>query len=275
MTTEHAKVPRSSAAETGQLQTLHRALDLLEAMAGAECSLAGLSETLGLARTTTHRLLATLTTRGYVQQDAQTGRYRIGIRTFEIGSVFLSQNQIKDLAHPILRELNQQFNETITLAILSGDEAVYVDVVESSQTLRTFARVGARVPLHSTGVGKALLMGFSPSELARYAKVRPFQPYTQHTVTSVDVLVNEIHRAREVGYVLDREEHYMGVRCGAAPVWNHTGAVVAALSISGPTYRIVDKFWITTAQAVAAAARELSRCMGYQEPQSAHAKSHR
>lgn len=237
----------------------------MEALAvGGENTVAQLSEELGLARSTTHRLLTTLTTRGYVRQDAASGRYRIGLRTFEVGSAFVAQSQITDIARPIMRELNRQFNETVSLAVIDGDEAVYVDVVESNQTLRTFARVGARVPLHPTGVGKALMMGFSPADLNRYLKARPLKAYTPTTITSAETLMSEIQRAQSPGYILDREEFHFGVRCGAAPVRNHAGQVIAALSISGPAYRIVDKFWLTTASAVAAAAQELSRSLGYQ-----------
>jgi DNA-binding IclR family transcriptional regulator len=254
---------RSAASETGQLQTLHRALDLLEALAVGENSAVHLSEELGLARSTTHRLLTTLTSRGYLRQDPGTGRYRMGLRTFEVGLAFAAQSQITDTAHPILRELADQFNETVAMAELDGDEAVYVDVVESKQTLRTFARIGARVPLHPTGVGKALMMGFSPAEIQRYCKTHKLIAYTPTTIITPDVLIGEISRAQQVGYVLDREEYHFGVRCGAAPVRNHAGQVIAALSISGPAYRVVDKVWTTAAQAVAAAAAELSRSLGY------------
>ncbi|HYG60119.1 MAG TPA: IclR family transcriptional regulator [Symbiobacteriaceae bacterium] len=256
--------PRSAAADSGQLQTLHRALDLLEALAaGGEASVANLSETLGLARSTTHRLLTTLTSRGYVKQDAAGGRYRVGLRTFEVGSSFLTQNPLKDVARPIMRELVQQFNETVSLALLDGDAAVYVDMVESNQTPRTFARVGARVPLYATGVGKAMLMGMTSAELQQYFKDRRLKAYTSTTLTSPDTLRSEFQRAQAMGYVLDREEYQVGVRCGAAPVRDHSGRAFAALSISGPAYRIVDKVWLTASGAVAAAALELSRSLGY------------
>jgi IclR family acetate operon transcriptional repressor len=258
---------RSSAAESGQLQTLHRALDVLEALVeNGESSVADLSGQLGLARSTTHRLLTTLTTRGYVRQDSSTGGYRIGVRSLEIGSAFMAQNHLRDLAHPILKELNRQFNETIGLAILDGDEAVYVDLVEANQTLRTFARIGARVPLYCTGVGKALLMGFGDEEIKRYARTKMFRPFTPSTITSPVALIAGIQKARATGYVLDREEHSVGVRCGSAPVLNHAGQVIAALSISGPTYRLVDNVWIMTTTAIAAAAREISRLFGFQGP---------
>lgn len=254
---------RSAAAESGQLQTLHRALDLLERLSAGGSSLSDLSSELGLARSTTHRLLTTLAGRGYVRQEPDSGRYRIGLRTFEVGSAYTAQSHLADLARPILRELNHRFDETISLAVLDGHEAVYIDVIESKQTLRTFARVGARVPIHCTGVGKALLMGMGAADLNRLLKVRPLARYTPNTVVSPEALAAELQRGHEPGYVLDREEFHPGVRCGAAPIRNHLGQAVAALSISGPAYRIVDRFWITAAAAVASAARELSRSLGY------------
>lgn len=255
---------QSAAAESGQLQTVHRALDLLELVAAqGEASLTTLSAGLGLARSTTHRLLTTLTTRGYLRQEAATGSYRVGLRSFELGTAFAAPHQIADLTRPIMRELNRQFNETVAVAVPDGDEAVYVDVLESSQTLRTFARVGTRVPLYCTGVGKAVLMGFSPADLSRYTRSCPLVRHTPTTVTTPEALAAELQHARSVGFILDREEFHEGVRCGAAPLRNQNGEVVAAISISGPAYRVVDKHWLTMAGAIGAAARELSRSLGY------------
>ena len=246
------------------MQTVHRALDLLELLAGqGELSVASISAELGLARSTTHRLLTTLAARGYVRQDSESGLYAVGLRTFEVGTAYRLPDQISDVTRPVMRELNRQFNETIALAVLDGDEAVYVDVIESSQTLRTFARVGARVPLYCTGVGKALLMGYGPADLSRYMKICRFARHTPFTLTNADALSAELQKAASVGYILDREEFHNGVRCGAAPIRDHTGRIVAALSISGPAYRVVDKLWVTMAGAIGAAARELSRTGGY------------
>lgn len=254
----------SAAAQTGQLQTLHRALDLLERLAGnGSTSLGALSQELGLARATTHRLLTTLTSRGYLMQDPDTGRYAIGLRTFEVGASFLAQNPLKEIARPVLRQLHQQFDETLSLAVQDGDEAVYVDVVESNQTLRTFAQVGARVPLYATGVGKAMLMCFAPPDLERYLKTHPLRPFTPTTVTAAEALLSELQRAQQTGYVLDREEYHAGVRCGAAPIRNHSGQVIGVISISGPAARVTGRFWTTAAAAVAGAAAQLSRSLGY------------
>jgi len=258
---------RSTAAATGQLQTLHRALDLLEVLAEErEASLSALSERLGLARSTAHRLLTTLTARGYTVRNADTGSYGIGIRSFQVGSAFRPHHQLTALARPIMRELNHQFNETISLAVRDGDEAVFVDVVESNQTLRTFARVGARVPLYCTGVGKALLLCAAEGELERYARGRRLKGFTPATVISLEALALEAQRAQRSGYVLDREEYDWGVRCGAAPIYDHSGQVLAAMSVSGPAYRMVEKVWLAAAEAVAAACRELSRALGHSRP---------
>lgn len=225
--------------------------------------MAALSADLGLARTTTHRLLTTLASRGYVNQENATGLYGIGLRALEVGAAYAAPGQITERARPIMRELNRQFNESTALAVLDGDEAVYIDVVESTQTLRTFARVGARVPLYCTGVGKALLLGFSAADLSRYAKACRLPRHTPTTIASSEALAAELQKAQSVGYILDREEFHEGVRCGAAPIRDQMGRVIAALSISGPAYRVVDKIWTTMAGAVGAAARELSRSCGY------------
>lgn len=259
---------RSAAAETGQLQSVHRALDLIEALAAqnGNGTLAALADGLGLARSTAHRLLATLTARGYINQDPLTGRYRIGVRAFDVGCTFLDQNQLRDVARPVMRQLVTQVNETVNLAVLDGDEAMYVDMADSTQTVRTFARIGARVPLHCTGVGKALMTGMSPQEVRRVARQQGLRRYTPTTCTRAEDLLAEVTRAAELGYVLDREEYDLGVRCAAAPVRDHTGKVVAAMSTSGPAYRISDTQLLALASRTRAAAEELSRALGYRPP---------
>lgn len=255
----------SNAARTGQLQTVHRALDLLEALADEQqdLPLGALAERLGLSRSTTHRLLSTLVSRGYAIQATQTGHYRIGVRAYQIGSAFLDHNQLRDVARPIMRALLGKVDETVNLAVIDDDEAVYVDNIDSTQAVRTFARIGTRAPLHATGVGKALLAGENPQRVRYIARRRGLPRFTPNTLTRVEELLVELARIRHSGYALDREEYERSVRCAAAPVWDHTGRVIAALSASGPAYRIDDHRLFGMAIHVRSAALELSGLLGY------------
>lgn len=262
MTPPMAPSPRGLA--RGGVQSVHRTLDVLEALAarGGEANFAMLREDLGLPPSTLHRILATLVSRGYVRQDPYNGRYRIGSRAFQVGSHFLEPGNLRDLARPVMRALAARVGESVNLAVRDGDAAMYVETVESSQTVRTFARIGARVPLHCTGVGKALLSGASPEEVRRIARQQGLKAYTPHTLTRVADLLAEVNRVRELGYALDREEYELGVRCAAAPVHDHIGHVVAALSASGPAYRLTDETLGTLSRSVREAAVELSRALG-------------
>lgn len=259
------KTTASRAASTGQLQSVHRALDLLEALADPQQqkTLSALAGQLGLARSTTHRLLSTLVNRGYAGQEPDTGHYNLGVRAYQVGSAFLDQHQLRDVSRPIMRALVGQVNETVNLAVMDQDEAVYVDNIDSSQTVRTFARIGARVPLHATAVGKALLTGLSAPEVRRIVMQRGLPRFTGSTTTHLDALLADLERHTKLGYVLDQEEYHVGVRCAAAPVRDHTGRVIASLSASGPAYRIDDAHLRSVAARVRAAAEELSRQMGY------------
>lgn len=260
------KKPRSNGARSGQLQSVLRALDVLEAVAGRgeDAALSDLREELKLPASTVHRLLATLASRGYISQDAYTGRYRIGIRAFEVGNGFLEQTQVRDVARPIMRRLADQADESVNLALPDGSQAVYVEVAECKKTVRTFAHIGGRVPLYCTGVGKALMSAMTTQEVRRIVRQSGLRAHTPSTITKLEVLLDEIARGQDLGFVLDREEYEPGVRCAAAPVRDHSGRVRAAISISGPAFRVTENQLLTMGALVRQGAEELSRALGYQ-----------
>lgn len=267
MTTARRSAPRSTPGPAGgeQVRALHRALDILEVLAESRASvpLADLADRLGLPRSTAHRLLATLASRGYVAQDPETGRYRIGVRAFEVGSAFTSQTRLRDVARPFMRHLQEESGETVNLAVLDGGEAVYVDQVESTRMVRTFADTGARVPVHCTGVGKALLAGLGDSEIRRIIRSHGLPAFTPQTITNLKTLMEDLRQGRKLGYFVDNEEREPGVRCAAAPVYDHTGRVIAALSISAPAYRTGDASLAEMGQKVRRAALAVSQALGY------------
>lgn len=217
------------------VQSVDRALDILEVLAASPGTL-GVTEIareVGLAQGTAHRLLVALLQRGWARQDAGR-KYGVGPAAMRLGDA--SYRELGAVANPALRAAVEATGETANLALLEGVEMVYVAQASSPHTLRIFAEVGRRVPLHSTAVGKVALAGLAPEAPRALLAGRALEARTPHTVTSLDALEVEVVQARREGYALDDEEQELGMRCVAVPVALH--GLALALSISGPTERL-------------------------------------
>lgn len=229
----------------GGVQSVRRALTVLEAVAAAthereDTGIVSLSRRCALPVSTTHRLLATLIDAGFATQDPDSGQYRVGLHAFEVGNAFLDHTDLRPVARPFLRDLAELTGETVNLAIRDGHDAVYIDQLESVQILKMFARPGARAPLACTGVGKVLLSGLTVPAAQRILTDEPLPHRTPRSVTEPDEMMRMLARIRIEGHALDDEEVELGVRCVAAPISDHRGEVRAAISVSGPTLRIID-----------------------------------
>lgn len=223
---------------TGGLQTVHRALDVLEVVTelGSRASLATIAERTGLARPTAHRLCRTLVERGYMRQ-LNDRTYALGLQLVSLGN---AANALVGVdAHAVLADLVDELGESANLAMLAGRQAEYVAQAPARYTMRMFTEVGRRVHLHCTGVGKAILAQMD--EAAVHAAVRgsgmPGQ--TPFTLTTEPALDEELRRIRERGYALDEQEQELGVRCVAVPMTPRRLPGMA-LSISGPVTRMTD-----------------------------------
>lgn len=250
------------------VQSLERALSILEVMAreGAPVTVTELSEKVGLKVSTVHRLLATLGHRGYVEQEQESSRYRLGLKLLEIGNAALYYADIRTIAHPHLEELVEKCNETANLAVLDGSDVVYIDQVESHNLIivRMLAQPGNRGPVHCTASGKALLAYLPPEKLAAVlAEIDPVR-YTNETITEIAHLQKELEQIRHDGYAMDWGEMEEQVRCVAAPVFNYAGRAVASISVSGPSNRITSYYMKNElAGLVKSAAARISFKMGY------------
>lgn len=247
---------------SGDVRALVRGLAVLEALAGGhDLNLSELSRRTGLPVSTAHRLLETLRRRGFVQ-SVDEGRYRVGLRAFEVGMGFLRSQRLPEVARPVMVSLVDRVRETANLAVRDGSEAVYVLQVESDRMLRLFAQPGARHPLYCTGVGKVLL-AWEPEEVVRaLLGPGPLPRFTPRTLTHPEDVVRHLRRVRARGYAVDREERESGVRCVAAPVRDASGRVVAALSVSAPASRLPNRRIPQVAATVVAAAHRISRQLG-------------
>ncbi len=233
---------RSAAPGTGPVQSLSRGLALLECLAGASngVSLSSLAESTALAPSTAHRLLASLRERGFAQQDAETGLWHIGAKAFTVGNAFLRGRSYVTLARNHMRDLVDRAGETANLAALDQHEAVYLTQIECDEMMRAFARPGTRVPLHCSGVGKALLAALPESEAEAIIAAAGLPRLTKRTLVDIDALRGDLTLSRRRGYAIDDGEHAVGLRCVAAAIHDDGGRPLAALSISGPAARIDD-----------------------------------
>jgi DNA-binding IclR family transcriptional regulator len=224
------------------VQSVSRAFDILEALAGSEAiGVTQLAERTGLVPSTAHRLLATLATRGYVSQHADSGQYSLGYKVVELANG-LEQNlaRLRRVARPELEAVQRETEETTNLVVLDGERVVYVDQVPGSRSVRMFTVVGAAALAHTTAAGKAIL-AFGPPDAVTtlYSGRGALERLTSRTLTTVDALREDLERVAKRGYAIDNEEHEEGVGCIAAPVFDHEGRPKAALSISAPTTRVL------------------------------------
>jgi IclR family acetate operon transcriptional repressor len=228
---------------SGTVQSIDRALSLLEALEDSrgEVGIAELSKRVGLHVSTAHRILATLVARGYARQSPETSRYALGAKALHLAESYLGQMDLRRLVRPILERLSQESGETTNLVILDRQEALYLDKVESPQSLRIFSRIGRRAPLHCTAAGKVLLAYRSKVQVEALLGPGPLERLTRHTITSVSHVRRELEKVREHGFALDREECEEGACCIAVPVRNAQGEVEAALGISAPTTRLTPR----------------------------------
>jgi len=245
------------------LKSLRKAIRLLETFSIREprLPLTEIARRAGLPLSTAHRILATLRAEGFVDQTDRD-QYRLGIRLLELGSIVLSTMELHREALPFIESLAHESGETVHLGILDGTQVVSIEKMDSPHGLASNVTIGKGAPAYCTGVGKALL-AFQPDAVVEAVWRQGLTRHTPNTITSARRLREELARVRTVGYAVDNMEHEVGVRCIAAPILNHTDAVVASLSISGPASRIREEDVRRLAERVKEVAGKLSTQLGH------------
>ncbi len=224
------------------VQSLSRALDLLEALAASdERALSELAEETGMIPSTAHRLLASLVQRGYVARSTGNGRYRIGSQLLAVASSAASRRDaLVRAARPHLEELSAQTGESVNLVLLDGLDVVYLAQAEGRHAVRMASQVGRAVPAHATAAGKAILATHPADAVLRdVERAGALIPRTPHTITDAAALGRALDRVRRDGFAIDEEERELGVGCIAAAIPAADGAAEAAISVSGPCGRVV------------------------------------
>lgn len=253
-------------AEKGCVQSLDRAFDIMEALCVSRDGLPIhiLSEQTGLHKSTVHRLLASMVTRGYVSKDEYSGKYHITTKLYALsGRVVENLDLVQVSRHP-MEELCCTTHETIHLVVPEGTDIVYVHKVESEQgAIRMFSRIGMRRPMYCTGVGKAMMACMPDAQVDRIWETSNIQSYTPHTIVTRDHLQNVLKLIRKCGYALDNEENELGVRCIAAAIRDYTGQVCGALSISAPLVRMSDSYCMQLKPHLLETCAHISCAMGW------------
>jgi IclR family acetate operon transcriptional repressor len=245
-------------------RSVERALTILHlfVIGEAEIGLSDISARVHLHQSTVFRLLATLGAAGFIEQNAQTGRYRLGPAALSLGQAFLRHSDLRQIAEAPLAGLRDRSGETVHLATLVGTEILYLEKLPGLHPIGLMSsRVGDRAPAHCTGLGKVLL-AHEPEPTVREQFKSGLRPYTPRTITRLDVLLPKLAGVRQAGFALDDEEHELGVVCVAAPVFD-SRRVVAAISVAGPADRIRQEIRADhLKEEVLAAADEISARLG-------------
>lgn len=249
------------------VKSVDRAIRILELLSeNNKMGITEISKKLNLPKTTTYDIVSTLHERGILEKDEENNRYFLGLKLFELGDAARANFELRKIAVPYLKELNSKLDETVHLTVRDNDEVLYIECFESTKRLRTYSVIGVRAPLYCTAVGKALLAFLPDEEIKKIVRKKGFIRFTPNTITDEKRLFDEIKKIRELGYSIDDVEHEEGVRCVGAPIRDHTGRVVASISVSGPTQRVTKSKVPQLAKIVMATAKEISSRLGYKKP---------
>lgn len=227
-----------------------------------EMGISALAQRLGLAKSTVHRLATTLVEYDILEQNRETGKYRLGLALFELGTLVRRKMDAVSESRDQMHALVEMTGETVQLAVLDHLSVLYIRIRESRQAVRMSSSVGARAPAHCTSVGKVLL-AHQPLEIVKQVIDNGLKRYTRNTITAPEALLEELASIRSKGYAIDDEEIEVGLRCVAAPIRDHSGQVTAAISVAAPVQRMSKKNLQTTVPNVVAAADSISRRMGF------------
>jgi IclR family KDG regulon transcriptional repressor len=251
---------------------LDRALAILEVLSaeGPDLSLGEISDKLELHKSTAHRLLMVLERHKFIERNSVSGRYRLGLKLFELGTKAVSQLDLRERARPFLETLVLETSETVHLCVLDDSEVVYLDKIEPERSVRMATSVGRRNPMHCTAVGKAIMAYLPEGEVEAIVRRQGMKTMTANTITNFLELKKELSVIRERGYSIDDEEIEEGVRCVGCVVRNFSGEPLAAISVSGPAFRVTQEKVASLAVPVMAAAHGLSSELGFKKESLVH-----
>jgi len=247
------------------IQSIERAADILELFLkyDQELSVKDISTKLSLSKSTVHGIIKTLEYRGYLQQNKDDLKYKLGLKLFELGNRVSQQFDLGKIARPIIKDLVDELQETVHLVVFERGEVIYIEKLDGPRALRIYSHVGKRAPIHCTGVGKAILAFQEEKDIELLLSSSDLEPYTEYTITDKDELKNHLHLIRKQGYSIDDEEIEVGLKCVAAPIFDHQEHVIGAISCAAPKVRMDEERLAEVIPRIQQAAASISQSLGY------------
>lgn len=246
------------------MQALDRALGVLGALARTErATLTDLAQSVDVPAPTTHRILTTLQKHGYVAYDDASQFWMVGIEAYRTGASYLKRTTLTEVARPIMRLLMEETGETANLAVPDRAEVVFVGQVETTNPIRAFFNPGTRTPMHASGTGKAILAAMEDLRARKLLARAGLPAFTDRTLVTPAALVADLDVTRARGWSFENQERFVGMSCIGAAIRDAGGDVVGGVSISGPSDRFPTDKIAGLGSSVAAAAKSISRGIGY------------
>lgn len=248
------------------MNSLNKVFAIIELLKkNGELRLQDIADNLGLHKSTAHRLVSELCALNYLDKRSETKRYRLGLKFLDISSTIIGNLDIREQARQSIEELNALAQETIHLAMLLGNQVIYIDKKESPHSIRMYSQIGRGAPLYCTALGKVILAFQAPEIQKKLLDSITFSKCTDNTITSREELMRELDAIRKKDYATDNEEHEKNIGCIAAPIRDYTKRVVAAISITAILYRLGMKDLMKYKDILIEKCHEVSKKLGYKE----------
>lgn len=247
------------------INSIVRAIDILDLYnhQKTELGISEIASRLGIYKSTVHRIVSTLEWKGILEKNPENCKYKLGLKLYKIGVLARDENELIAVSMPHLENITNICGETSNLVIMDGSMSVYLSQQTSDKMVRIFTKVGARVFPHCNAAGKVLLSDMGEEEIEEIILTNGFPRYTDHTITDKEKLIEELKNVKMNGYAIDHEEREEGVMCVAAPIRDKSKRVIAAVSVSGPKYRIEELKLQELIELVKNKADEISKQLGF------------
>ncbi len=244
------------------IQSLVRAIDIIRCFEDAEeLGVTEISKKTALHKSTVFNIISTLERHSYLEKSEATGKYRLGLELFRMGTKV--KFDLRQIVQPYLEELVAQFKETVNLMTMEGNNVIYLEKIESPHSMRISTAVGGRLPVNATAGGKAILSALPDNKLQAITAALPAIQFTANTICNKEQLLANIKGVRINGYAEDIEELEIGLTCVAAPIFDHAGTAIAAISISGPASRMHEEIRQKVGKSLVETTTQISHKLGY------------
>lgn len=249
-----------------RVQSIDRSVAILECFSEEkrELKLSEISEKLGLNKSTVHGIITTLKYHGFISQNEETQKYKLGIRFIEFSDLVINSLNIRNAVLSVIDEICDKVEETIHVGMLDGLDVVWIEKKECTKSIKTSTKIGARLPAYTTADGKMMLCYIDIEKIKNYLP-KKIPKYTENTITNKTEFIKRLEEIKKNGYTIDNEEFVEGIKCVAAPIFDHEGNVRFSLSTTGPAFRMTDERIKELVIIIKEAANEISRRIGYKQ----------